>query len=74
MSTITDRYHIIDPALCELVATLPCRRDALREACVYANQRGNAIEVYDSMAHRGRPELWSVDGADRRTTIEVRPS
>ena len=66
MSPISDRYHVIDPALSELITTNSRRHEALDEARLSAHERGYAIEVYDTMAHRCAAHLWSVDGADWR--------
>ncbi len=70
LTTVHDRYHIIgycpEPELSHTEMRLA---DALAEARrLTGYPHYDRCEVYDNMARRGKPQLWSSDGK----VLEVR--
>lgn len=74
-TTVHSRYHVIgmfgdDGSLEETCET---RSEAFRVAAANLGPKGyERVEVYDSMARRGQPRLWSVDANGVATVMELR--
>jgi len=60
MNNLSNRYHVCDPVLTELIDAYSQRGIAFACARFEASRRGYAIEVYDSLAHYGAVEMWQV--------------
>ena len=59
MTTVHNRYHVTND-VCGLLDTAMGKSDAMQIAQHWANSENFSVDVFDSMAHTGIPDVWHI--------------